>query len=268
MRTLLVIPARYASTRLPGKPLAKIAGQTMLSRVYRIARVAAQRSNNADVVVATDDARIVKHCMEIGATWVMTSVSCPSGTDRVFEAVQQLDQEYEFIINLQGDAPLTPPDFITDMLQAFAADPDVDVMTPVVQLRWEELDALRAQKQTTPFSGTCVIVDRNDNALWFSKHIIPAMRNEAELRQQHERSPVFRHIGLYGYSRRMLETYVALPPGYYERLEGLEQLRVLEHGYGIRVVKVDYKGRASMSGIDSLEDIKHAEALIAIHGEL
>ena len=88
------------------------------------------------------------------------------------------------------------------------------------------------------------------------------------MRRQSDLSPVFRHIGLYGYSRQMLETYVTLTPGYYEQLEGLEQLRVLEHGYRIRVVKVDYKGRASMSGVDSPEDIKHAEALIARHGEL
>lgn len=268
MRVLLVIPARYGSSRLPGKPLARIAGQTMLSRVYRIARTAAQGRDHTDVVVATDDERIVKHCAEIGAKWVMTSASCPTGTDRALEAVKKLDREYSVIINLQGDAPLTPPDFIREMLRAFEADPTVDVITPAVQLRWEELDRLRAQKQTTPFSGTCVIVNQNNDALWFSKHIIPAIRHEAKWRQNEAWSPVFRHIGLYGYSRQMLETYVTLPVGHYEQLEGLEQLRVLEHGYRVRVVKVDYQGRASMSGIDSPEDVKHAEALIAAHGEL
>ncbi|MGQ4808690.1 8-amino-3,8-dideoxy-manno-octulosonate cytidylyltransferase [Candidatus Entotheonellaceae bacterium PAL068K] len=268
MRTLLVIPARYGSTRLPGKPLAKIAGRTMLSRVYSIAQAAAQNRDNVDLVVATDDERIATHCADIGATWVMTSASCPSGTDRALEAVKQLDRAYDCIVNLQGDAPLTPPDFITAMLHAFEADPTLDVLTPVVQLRWEALDRLRADKQQAPFSGTCVIVDQHGNALWFSKHIIPALRQEAALRQAGDQSPVFRHIGLYAYSRQMLETYVTLPSGYYEQLEGLEQLRILEHGYRMRVVQVDYQGRASMSGVDSPADLKRAEELIAIHGEL
>lgn len=268
MRIILVIPARYGSSRLPGKPLARIAGQTMLSRVYRIAEAATQEKDNVDIVVATDDQRIASYCDDIGAAWVMTSVSCPTGTDRALEAIEKLPQDYDFVINLQGDAPLTPPDFITEMIHAFEVSPDTDVMTPVVQLSWEELDKLRAQKQRTPFSGTCAIVNQNDNAIWFSKQIIPAIRKEEELRRQGGLSPVFRHIGLYGYRRQMLETYVTLTPGYYEQFEGLEQLRVLEHGYCIRVVKVDYKGRASMSGVDSPEDIKHAEDLIAIHGEL
>ncbi len=268
MRAILVIPARYGSTRLPGKPLAMIAGQTMLSRVYAIARAAAQQKDAVDIVVATDDERIGEHCEEIGASWVMTSVSCPTGTDRALEAVQKLDQAYDFVVNLQGDAPLTPPDFVADMIGAFALDATIDVITPIVQLRWDELVELRATKRSTPFSGTCVVVDQDHHALWFSKQIIPAIRNEATRRQDGELSPVFRHIGLYGYSRQMLATYVTLPQGHYEQLEGLEQLRVLEHGYRMRVVQVDYQGRASMSGIDSPEDIKQAEKLIALHGEL
>ena len=245
-----------------------IAGQTMLSRVYDIARAAAQHKDSVDIVVATDDERIVEHCEEIGASWVMTSVSCPTGTDRALEAVQKLDQAYDFVVNLQGDAPLTPPDFVADMIGAFALDANIDVITPIVQLRWDELVELRETKRSTPFSGTCVVVDQDHHALWFSKQIIPAIRNEATRRQDGELSPVFRHIGLYGYSLQMLATYVTLPQGHYEQLEGLEQLRVLEHGYRMRVVQVDYQGRASMSGIDSPEDIKQAEKLIAMHGEL
>ena len=268
MRAIVIIPARYGSTRLPGKPLTRIAGQTMLSRVCAIARAAARHNGDVDIMVATDDARIGAHCEEIGAPWVMTPASCPSGTDRALAALRQLPGEYDVVINLQGDAPLTPPDFITAMLRAFESDPAIEVVTPAVQLSWSELDRLRAQKRETPFSGTCVIVDPNGNARWFSKRIIPAMRNEEALRQQGGLSPVLRHIGLYGYSRKMLETYVTLPAGHYEGLEGLEQLRVLEHGYGIRVVQVDYRGRAAMSGVDSPEDVARAEALIARHGEL
>ena len=268
MRAIVIIPARYGSTRLPGKPLTLIAGQTMLSRVCAIARAAARDSGDIDVLVATDDARIGAHCEEIGAPWVMTPASCPSGTDRALAALRQLPGAYDVVINLQGDAPLTPPDFIAAMLEAFEADLSIEVVTPAVRLTWPELDRMRSQKRESPFSGTCVVVDSNGNARWFSKQIIPAMRNEDALRRQGGLSPVLRHVGLYGYTRKMLETYVTLPAGHYERLEGLEQLRVLEHGYGIRVAEVDYRGRAAMSGVDSPEDVARAEALIAQHGEL
>ena len=268
MRAIVIIPARYGSTRLPGKPLTLIAGQTMLSRVCAIARAAARDSGDIDVLVATDDARIGAHCKAIGTPWVMTPATCPSGTDRVLAALRQLPQAYDVVVNLQGDAPLTPPGFITAMLGAFEVDPATEVVTPAVRLSWSELDQLRVQKVETPHSGTCVVVDPNGNARWFSKQIIPAMRNEDALRRQGGLSPVLRHIGLYGYTRKMLETYVTLPAGHYEQLEGLEQLRLLEHGYGIRVVEVDYRGRAAMSGVDSPTDVARAEALIARHGEL
>ena len=252
-----------------------------------IARAAARNNGDVDIVVATDDARIGAHCDEIGAPWVMTPASCPSGTDRALAALRELPQAYDVVINLQGDAPLTPPYFITAMLEAFEVDPAIEVVTPAVRLSWAELDQLRNHKRDTPFSGTCVIVDTHGNARWFSKQIIPAIRNEAALRQEGDLSPVLRHVGLYGYTRKMLETYVTLPAGRYERLEGLEQLRVLEHGYSIRVVKVNYPGRtamsgedgpqdvsraakliAAMSGVDSPTDVARAEALIARHGEL
>ena len=268
MRAIVIIPARYGSTRLPGKPLTLIAGRTMLSRVCAIARAATRNNGDVDIVVATDDARIGAHCDEIGAPWVMTPASCPSGTDRTLAALRQLPGTYDVVINLQGDAPLTPPDFITAMLQAFESDPAIEVVTPAVRLSWPELDQLRDHKRDTPFSGTCVVVDPNGNARWFSKQIIPAIRNETALRQEGDLSPVLRHVGLYGYTRKMLETYVTLPARRYERLEGLEQLRVLEHGYSIRVVEVGYRGRAAMSGVDSPEDVARAEALITRHGEL
>lgn len=240
----------------------------MLSRVYDIARAAARECGDIDVVVATDDARIGAHCDAIGAPWAMTPASCRSGTDRALAALGRLEQPYDRIINLQGDAPLTPPDFVTAMLKAFEADAAIEVVTPAVRLSWEELDALRRQKQDSPFSGTCVVVDPHGNARWFSKQVIPAIRDEAALRRQGGLSPVLRHVGLYGYTRAMLETYVALPVAGYERLEGLEQLRFLEHGHRVRVVEVDYRGRAAMSGVDSPLDVARAEALIARHGEL
>lgn len=268
MKATIVIPARFGSTRLPGKPLAMIAGQTMLQRVVRIAAVAAAGDPDITLLVATDDARIGKHAQELGVPWTMTPISCPTGTDRALQAVRQLKTQPDFVVNLQGDTPLLPPDFLRALLDAFAARP-CDVVTPVTQLTWDELDQLREHKKVTPFSGTTAIFDTTTGrAFWFSKTILPALRAEDALRRQRALSPVWRHIGLYGYARPMLERFGDLPEGYFERLEGLEQLRILENGYMIRCVPVDYKGRANMSGVDSPEDIARAEALIAKHGEL
>ncbi|MCW8416998.1 3-deoxy-manno-octulosonate cytidylyltransferase [Fluoribacter dumoffii] len=267
MYTAIVIPARYASTRLPGKPLAMIRGQSMLQRVVQLSLAAAEGLKNVSVVVATDDARIIRHCDELGVSSVMTSPEAPSGTDRVAEAVRSMTNKPDFILNMQGDAPLTPPDFLRALIDAYAASP-CDAVTPVTQLTWKQLDNLRQNKLTTPFSGTTAVFhETTGNAFWFSKNIIPAVRKEEELRQQSELSPVFRHIGLYGYSRDMLERFISLPESPFEKMEGLEQLRILENGYTLRCVPVDYKGRASMSGIDSPEDIARAEALIAQYGE-
>jgi 3-deoxy-manno-octulosonate cytidylyltransferase (CMP-KDO synthetase) len=268
MKTAIVIPARYASTRLPGKPLVMINGQTMLQRVVRLSQAAAEGLQNVSVIVATDDDRITQHCNEMGVASVMTPPESPSGTDRVAEAVSQMQDKPDFILNMQGDAPLTPPDFLRAMIETFAASP-CDAVTPVAQLTWEQLDKLRQNKLTTPFSGTTAVFDEHTgNAFWFSKTILPAMRKEHDLRQKNDKSPVFRHIGLYGYSLAMLEKYINLPESSFEQLEGLEQLRILENGFTMRCVPVDFKGRANMSGIDSPEDIQRAEELIATHGEL
>lgn len=267
MKIAVVIPARYGSTRFPGKPLAMIRGQTMLERVVCLSSVAIKGIKDVSVVVATDDDRIAEHCRELGVTSVMTSPDAPSGTDRVAEAVRQMQDKPDFILNMQGDAPLTPPDFLRAMIKSFLEAP-CDAVTPVTQLTWEELDKLRLNKQSTPFSGTTAVFDdATGNAFWFSKNILPALRKEDLLRQQSDKSPIFRHIGLYGYSLSMLEKYVTLPESKFEKLEGLEQLRLLENGYAIRCVQVDFKGRANMSGIDSPEDIARAEALIDQYGE-
>ncbi len=268
MKTAIVIPARYASTRLPGKPLAMIAGQTMLQRVVSLSLAAAEGLSDVSVVVATDDDRITQHCHEIGISSVMTPPESPTGTDRVAEAVRQMKNKPDFILNMQGDAPLTPPDFLRAMIKAFAASP-CDAVTPVTQLTWVQLDKLRHNKLTTPFSGTTAVFDeKTGNAFWFSKNIFPAMRKEDDLRKKSDKSPIFRHIGLYGYSLAMLENYVNLPESKFEVLEGLEQLRLLENGYTLRCVPVDFRGRPNMSGVDSPEDIVRAEELIAKHGEL
>ncbi len=260
--SIIVIPARYGSTRFPGKPLALIAGKSMLSRVYDVARAAA--GDNTLIVVATDDKRIADHCDEIGAKHVMTPSDCRTGTDRALAAVEALGVTPDNILNLQGDAPLTPPSFVKAMLSAFE-DESVDIVTPVTQLSWERLDRLRASKIETPFSGTTAILNSDSNAVWFSKNIIPAIRNEEKLRSESALSPVFGHIGLYGYRRAVLKEFVSFPESTYEKLEGLEQLRALENGLTIRCVQVDYENRPSMSGVDSPEDVARVEALLTQH---
>jgi 3-deoxy-manno-octulosonate cytidylyltransferase (CMP-KDO synthetase) len=260
--TTIVIPARYASTRLPGKPLVKIAGQTMLSRVVDIARKASEQSDDVKVMVATDDDRIMAHCQTLGVTAVMTPDTCKTGSDRVLAAIDKLDDKPDFIINLQGDAPLTPPDFIKQMLDAVASNPTIHVVTPVTQLSWAALDKLRLMKQETPFSGTCAILNEKSQALWFSKNIIPAIRNEDARKEESPLSPIFRHIGLYGYSYEALKQFVTWPEAHYEKAEGLEQLRFIENNLPIHAIKVDYNGRPSISGVDSPLDVERTEKLL------
>jgi len=262
VKTLIVIPARYGSTRLPGKPLALIAGKTLLHRVVSITQEVAKNHPSIEVVVATDDERIMEHAHSLGVAGVMTSPDCATGTDRVLEAAKKQKNKPDFVLNLQGDAPFTPPDFLTAMIAYAESHPHVEMVTPVYRLTWQDLDRLRENKKKTPFSGTTAIVDERGKALWFSKSILPQIRGEEKLRTSQPISPVLGHIGLYGYSLPFLEKFVSWPQGHYETLEGLEQLRVLENGSSIQAVVVDYKGRPRLSGIDSPEDVVRAENLI------
>lgn len=262
MNIAIIIPARYASTRFPGKPLALLGGKTMLRRVYETAHKAAEHIDNVSIVVATDDTRIEDHCKQAGIHYVMTSPDAPTGTDRVMEAVSKLKTQPDFIVNLQGDAPFTPWDFVRDVIDDYRNNPDIDVITPVVRLDWQGLDKLREQKINNPFSGTTAILDKNRNALWFSKNIIPGIRKEDKLREVDALSPVYRHIGLYAYTHAALKRYVTLGESTYEKLEGLEQLRLLENGMRIRAVVVDYKDRPAMSGVDTPDDLARAQEIL------
>lgn len=263
MKTAIVIPARYGSTRFPGKPLAMIGGKTMLQRVVEIGWHAAATREHVALMVATDDQRIAAHCADIGADCVMTSPNCATGSDRVLEAVWNKGGTYDVILSLQGDAPFTPPAAIGAMLNAFEEKREREVVTPVVRLRWEELEALRESKNETPFSGTTAVIAPDGRALWFSKTIIPAFRNEGALRTQSPAfSPVYQHIGLYAYRADVLEKFVRLPQGYYETLEGLEQLRLLENGFSIHTVRIDVSSGMAQAGVDSPEDLARAEEFL------
>lgn len=270
MKTLIVIPARYASTRFPGKPLVKIAGKEMLLRVWENACRAAERFEGCEAVVATDDERIMAFCREKGIRAVMTSVDCLTGTDRVVEAAAAMPEVPEFVVNLQGDNPLCPHWFVEAVIAAYYENDRVDTVTPVVNLSWKELDKLRENKLKTPFSGTTAVFGADGNAFYFSKNIIPAIRKEDKRREEGAFSPVYRQVGLYGYRYDVLRKITALPEGFYEKLEGLEQLRWIENGIKVKCVKVDYRSyvkMASMSGVDSPEDVARAEAVLAEYGE-
>lgn len=261
MNISIIIPARYGSTRFPGKPLVKIAGQSMLSRVVDIAKQSAIGHDTISIVVATEDERILKHAEEIGVHAVMTSDNCATGSDRVLEAVLKTNPKCDFVFGLQGDAPFTPANAISTMIDAVKNNPDIQVITPVINLRWSELDALKHNKKQTPFSGTTAIINHEGQALWFSKNIIPAIRNEEKYKKD-EYSPVYQHLGLYGFQLKTLEKFVALPQGKYEKLEGLEQLRLLENDIPIHTVTLDVEAGLAQAGIDSPEDVTRAEKIL------
>jgi 3-deoxy-manno-octulosonate cytidylyltransferase (CMP-KDO synthetase) len=251
-KALIVIPARMASTRFPNKPLALIAGRTMIERVWRIGQAA-----HTDVVIATDDPLLKKFAEHFGAQVILTSPDCLTGTDRVAEVAQKVD--YPLFFSLQGDAVLTPPWVIGAVLQAMLCDPTIQMATPAVRLQGEALKDFLALKKGGSSTGATVTFNRKGDALYFSKTVIPFVR-EGD-------APIYRHIGLYGYRKETLLQFNQLPEGPLERAEKLEQLRALENGIPIRVVEVDYRGRTHGS-VDRPEDVSFIESVIAREGEL
>jgi 3-deoxy-manno-octulosonate cytidylyltransferase (CMP-KDO synthetase) len=254
-KALIIIPARMASTRFPDKPMALIAGKTMIERVWSIGKAV------GDVVIATDDERLRDFAMGFGAKVVMTSPDCLTGTDRVAEASGYFPKHTIFF-SLQGDAVLTPPWVIEEVLQAMLQDEGIKMATPAVRLKGRALSDFVAGKRGGSSSGTSVVFNKMGDALYFSKALIPFDRNE-----YNPERPVFRHIGLYAYRREVLLRLGSLPEGVFEKSEKLEQLRALENGIQIRVVEVDYRGRTHGS-VDRPEDVHFVESVIEREGEL
>ncbi|MCD8524386.1 MAG: 3-deoxy-manno-octulosonate cytidylyltransferase [Gammaproteobacteria bacterium] len=256
----IVIPARFGSSRFPGKPLAKIGDKTMLAHTCDVALSAARSFKQVAVIVATEDSRIFEYADTLhGVIPVMTPVSCPTGSDRVLSALDVLQIEPSVVINLQGDAPFTPPHVVAQIAQALVDFPEYAVATPAVRLSWSALHRLRENKKITPFSGTTVVMNSRQQALWFSKNIIPAIRHEEKLKLSERFSPVYQHIGLYAYRLSALRQFVGLPESNYETIEGLEQLRLLENGLPVRVEVVAYDAYEPISGVDTPEDLQRAE---------
>lgn len=240
MKVLCVIPARYGSTRLPGKPLKMIQDKTVIQRVYERAALARIPS---EVVVATDDTRIVECVEGFGGKAIMTSPDHPSGTDRLAEATLSYD-DMDVIINVQGDEPMIPPQVIDDLAQAFANDPELEMATMKTEMQPEDYNNPNAVK---------VVTDQNGYALYFSRSLIPYPRNQVP------EVKVYKHIGIYAYKRDYLLKFAALLPTPLEQVEGLEQLRALENGTKIKVLTTDFQG----VGIDTQADLDRANAIFA-----
>lgn len=268
MRRLLVIPARWGSSRFPGKPLAMIAGRPLLARTIDLARRAMRGDSDVGIVAAVDDPRVEALARAEGCRTVWTDPDLSSGSSRALAAAEQQVPPPAAVINLQGDAPFVPPEALRGIIAALAKG--AAVATPVVQLDWVALDALRLHKLDSPFSGTTCIVAADGTARWFSKTIIPAIRGEEALRRATKTSPVLRHLGMYGYSLDALRRFDAAATGCYEQLEGLEQLRLIELGIPITAVAIPAAAGGAaftMSGIDTPADLALAERFIADHGD-
>ncbi|MDO4558712.1 MAG: 3-deoxy-manno-octulosonate cytidylyltransferase [Planctomycetia bacterium] len=274
-QVLIVIPARYASTRLPGKPLQKIAGVEMIRRVAQNARIVCDTTHDyaTDYVVATDHEQILGFCEQYQIPAIMTDDTCRSGTERCYSAVKKLRRKPDLIVNLQGDNPLCPPEILRSLPDTWNEDViaghSAELYTPCVRLSWEAHDRLVESKKVTPYTGTTVLVDRNGMAMAFSKSILPVIRDPDAARKRMSVSPVRQHIGLYAYRYDTLEHYFTLPVSDYEQndLEGLEQMRFLYNGWKIRMVEVEFHGRPFTGGIDSPEDVARAEEILRKYGD-
>ena len=242
MSVVIVIPARYASTRYPGKPLVPLTGAagepvTLIERSWR----AAKSVRGVDrVVVATDDARIADASTVFGAEVVMTSSDCVNGTERCAEAHAALGGEYDVIVNLQGDAPLTPPWFVEDLIAGLQGEASADVATPVLRCDGKTLNAFLEDRSNGRVGGTTAVFSRSQQALYFSKEVIPFTSATYEDTAE---TPVFHHVGVYAYTADALHQYSNWGVGDLENLEGLEQLRFMENGRSILCVEVDARGR-------------------------
>jgi len=260
--TAIIIPARFNSSRLPGKPLAIIAGKTMLERVWLNACAALK--DKSLVLIATDDERIRSAAEAFGANVIMTPAICENGSERVNVASKNLNETVKFIINLQGDAPLTPPSLIEGLI-ALRRISDADISTVCVAL--SDAERTRVIDNSEKWgAGTYVVFNEKKLALYFSRYPIPFARDDkTQLGKQ--TAPLYKHVGIYGYTRASLARYAALPESKLEALEKLEQLRALEAGMTIAVQECTLYGRSLVS-VDTPDDLVRAAQVIASEGEL
>lgn len=243
MKFMAIIPARYASTRFPGKPLAILGGKTVIQRVYE------QVSTVLDeVYVATDDERIFQAVKAFGGQAVMTRTDHKSGTDRIEEAADKIGSAADVIINVQGDEPFIQPSQIATLMQLFET-PETQIGT--LGKPFESLEAV-----DNPNSPK-IVTDNRGFALYFSRSVIPYVRG-VDHQDWFGQYPFLKHLGIYAYRREVLREVTALPQSSLEKAESLEQLRWLQNGYRIRVGLTDVE----TVGIDTPEDLKRAEEFL------
>lgn len=244
MKFIGIIPARFASTRFPGKPLAMLGGRTVIQRVYEQATAILD-----EAYVATDDERIYQAVEQFGGRAIMTRADHKSGTDRIEEAAEKIGTQADVIINIQGDEPFIQQSQIETLMHLFD-DPTTQIGT--LGKRFETIEA--AQNPNSPK----IVTDKRGFALYFSRSIIPFIRGK-EQGEWLQHFPFLKHLGLYAYRREVLREVTLLPQSPLEIAESLEQLRWLENGYRIRVGLTDVE----TVGIDTPEDLQRAEAFLA-----
>lgn len=261
MKKIVVIPARYQSTRFPGKPLAKINGVEAILLTYQAAEKIAGLD---DIYVATDDERIKSVCEGYGARVIMTSSECHNGTERVAEAVIKINlDDDDIVINLQGDAPLTPSWFVDAIIHKLGSTPDADMVTPVIRCDNESYIRFITDRKNNRVGATTVVFDKTGRAMYFSKEVIPYVSCIDRLAT----TPVFHHAGVYGYKVRALKTYTEMGYGPLEKAEQLEQLRFIENNKNVFVVEVDVKGMGFWE-LNNPGDISIIEEMIEANNKL
>jgi 3-deoxy-manno-octulosonate cytidylyltransferase (CMP-KDO synthetase) len=263
MSTVILIPARYQSTRYPGKPLVPLKGASGTAKllIQRSVEAARRVPGVSGVFVTTDDERIADACSRFGVGVIMTSPVCRNGTERCAEALASLHNP-DLVINFQGDALLTPPRFVEALIARMREDSDALVATPAMRLRSDEVRALQAEEAAGRIGGTSVVTDARSRALYFSKRLIPHLPAGA---LDNDISPVLLHVGVYAYRPKALERYVATSVSELEMLEGLEQLRFLVAGIPIAVVDVETPPFA-LRELNNPEDVEPIEQALAEAG--
>ncbi|WP_066721329.1 3-deoxy-manno-octulosonate cytidylyltransferase [Sphingomonas pituitosa] len=262
-RGVIVIPARYASSRYPGKPLAAVAGATGQTQPLIARSIAAVRRAGLDLPlhVATDDARIMRAVEALGETPVLTPESCANGTERVAAALEALRIEPDYAINFQGDALLTPPGFVAALAAWMEDHPDCAVATVAMRCSAGVYTHLLADQAAGRSGGTTVVTDAAGRALYFSKRVLPFLAEPP----RDAPNPVLLHLGLYAYRPVALRRYRALPPSPAEQAEGLEQLRFLHHGIPIDVIALDPPGWDPIE-LNNPTDLAPIEATLTARG--